>query len=80
MKLDNPLMNFIQSDELVKNFIQIIEKVSGVNILNTQRYSDFTLKIKRYDDYIDNDIDTYISITEEQLQHIIEKLIVLTRS
>ena len=80
MKLDNSLIKFIHSDELAKKFIKIIEKTSGVTILNTQHYSDFTLKIIQCDDCIHNNIDTYISITEEQLQNIIEKLIVLTES
>jgi len=66
--------NTIQKDEFAKHIIKTIEKISGVNILDTRPYSNFTLGIKPENDYTKADITTTIYLTEEQINRLIHEL------
>ena len=66
--------NGIKSDELAKAFIKTIEKISGVKVLDTQLYSDFTLRIKPTADFSRADYKTTIELTEEQFNRLIDEL------
>jgi len=74
MQLNHLTENGIQSDELARAFIKTIEKISGVKVLDTQLYTDFTLKIKPYSDFSKVDYKTTIELTEEQFNRLIDEL------
>ena len=79
MKLNNFSDNHTQTDELARKFLKSIEKISGVNILDTQSCSGFTLELKPYSDFICGDSVTHINLTEEQLDRFIKGLEPLAR-
>ena len=74
MELSNITGINIQSDEQTRAFIKTIEKISGVKILDTQLYTDFTLKIKPTADFSKADYKTTIELTEEQFNRLIDEL------
>jgi hypothetical protein len=74
MDINHLCENTTQKDELAKAFIKTIEKISGVQVLDTQLYTDFTLRIKPTVDFTIPDYKISIELTEEQFNRLTDEL------
>ena len=70
----------IKKENVGITFLHVLERVSGVSILNNQEYENLSMRFMPHGDYINSDNMTTVYLTDEQLHQVIQKLAPLAKA